>query len=131
VSAITRLREQYRGTVHLFIGTGCSLCKTTFIPFTIDYNNDTKHHGSLSHLIFKLVHLFVLNLSPCQSFIGDSFGAASERIRRRCSLSLGSSATKYIPNNFYTFDYLQKDIEKIFQKYLQKQNMWYKSGPKC
>ena len=30
--------EQYGGTVHLFIGTGRSLCKITFIPFmfTID-----------------------------------------------------------------------------------------------
>jgi hypothetical protein len=31
----------------------------------------------------------------------------------------------------YTFDYLQKDFEKIFQKNLQKQNMWCKRGPKC
>jgi hypothetical protein len=30
----------------------------------------------------------------------------------------------------YTFDYLQKDFEKIFQKNLQKQNMWCKRGPK-
>jgi hypothetical protein len=26
-------REQYGGTVHLFIGTGRSLCKITFMPF--------------------------------------------------------------------------------------------------
>jgi hypothetical protein len=31
----------------------------------------------------------------------------------------------------YTFDYLQKDFEKIFQKNLQKQNKWCKRGPKC
>jgi hypothetical protein len=31
----------------------------------------------------------------------------------------------------YTFDYLQKDYEKIFQKNLQKQNKWCKCGPKC
>jgi hypothetical protein len=60
VSAITKLREQYRGTVHLFIGTGRSLCKITFMPFIVDYNNDTKYHGSLSHFIFKSVHPFVL-----------------------------------------------------------------------
>jgi hypothetical protein len=29
-----------------------------------------------------------------------------------------------------TFDYLQKDFEKNLQKYLQKQNMWCKRGPK-
>jgi hypothetical protein len=55
-----RAREQYRGTVHLFIGTVHSLYIITFIPFTMNYNNDTKYHGSLSHFIFKSVHPFVL-----------------------------------------------------------------------
>jgi hypothetical protein len=34
----TSQREQYEVTVHLFIGTGRSLCKFTFMPFifTID-----------------------------------------------------------------------------------------------
>jgi hypothetical protein len=36
--ANTSQREQYGGTVHLFIGTWRSLCKITFMPFmfTID-----------------------------------------------------------------------------------------------
>jgi hypothetical protein len=36
--ASTNQREQYGGTVHLFIDTGRSLCKFTFMPFifTID-----------------------------------------------------------------------------------------------
>jgi hypothetical protein len=36
--ASTSQREQYGGIVHLFIGTGHSLCKITFMPFifTID-----------------------------------------------------------------------------------------------
>jgi hypothetical protein len=36
--ASTSQCEQYRGIVHLFIGTGRSLCKITFMPFifTID-----------------------------------------------------------------------------------------------
>jgi hypothetical protein len=36
--ASTSQREQYGGTVHLFIGTWCSLCEITFMPFmfTID-----------------------------------------------------------------------------------------------
>jgi hypothetical protein len=58
--AITGEREQYWGTVHLFIGTGRSLCIITFMPFTMNYNNDTEYHGSLSHFIFKSVHPFVL-----------------------------------------------------------------------
>jgi hypothetical protein len=55
-----RAREQYRGIVHLFIGTVHSLYIITFIPFTMNYNNDTEYHGSLSHFIFKSVHPFVL-----------------------------------------------------------------------
>jgi hypothetical protein len=38
--ASTSQREQYVGTVHLFIGTGRSLCEITFMPlmFTIKNN---------------------------------------------------------------------------------------------
>jgi hypothetical protein len=57
---ITVSREQYRDTVHLFIGTGCNLRKITFMSFSINYNNDTKHHGSLSQFIFKSVRSFIL-----------------------------------------------------------------------
>jgi hypothetical protein len=60
VPAVTRLCGQYMGTVHLFIGIGRSLCKITFMSITIDYNNDMKHRGSLSHFIFKSVHPFVM-----------------------------------------------------------------------
>jgi hypothetical protein len=57
---ITGAHEQYGGTVHLFIGAGHSLCIITFMPFTMNHNNDTEYHGSLSHFIFKSVHPFVL-----------------------------------------------------------------------
>jgi hypothetical protein len=30
----------------------------------------------------------------------------------------------------FAFDYLQKNFEMDLQKNLQKQNMWYKRGPK-
>jgi hypothetical protein len=33
-----RKREQYGGTVHLFIGTGRNLCEFTFMPFTFIIN---------------------------------------------------------------------------------------------
>jgi hypothetical protein len=35
--ASTNQREQYGGTVHLFIGTGGSLCEITFMPFMYTY----------------------------------------------------------------------------------------------
>jgi hypothetical protein len=41
-------------------GFSSSVCKITFISFTINYNNDTKHHGFLSQSIFKSVGPFVL-----------------------------------------------------------------------
>jgi hypothetical protein len=31
----------------------------------------------------------------------------------------------------FALDYLQKNFEKDLQNSLQKQNMWYKRGPKC
>jgi hypothetical protein len=37
----------------------------------------------------------------------------------------------FLQSYSYTFDYLQKEFEKIFQKNLQKQNKWCKCGPKC
>jgi hypothetical protein len=98
---ITRLHEQYRGTVHLFIGTGRSLCKITFMPFTIDYNNDKNIMGLYVILSLSRFTPSSWDLSLCRSFIGDSFDAASERICRRCSLSLGSSAMKHTPNIGY------------------------------
>jgi hypothetical protein len=55
-----KARERYMGTVHLFIDTVHNLYIITFIPFTMNYNNDTEYYGSLSHFIFKLVHPFVL-----------------------------------------------------------------------
>jgi hypothetical protein len=47
--------EQYRGTIHLFIGTGRSLCKITFMPFmfTIDIRTIQQELDSL--FPFKLV----------------------------------------------------------------------------
>jgi hypothetical protein len=55
----TNQREQYRGTVHLFIGTGCSLCEITFMSFTTGYNHDTNYHGPIGPFIFKSVQPFV------------------------------------------------------------------------
>ena len=51
-------REQYRSTVHLFIGTGHSLCRITFMPFTLDNNSIVICRGLNSLFIFKSVSLF-------------------------------------------------------------------------
>ena len=48
-------REQYGGTVHLFIGTGHSPYKITSIPFTFGSNSIVIRRGLNSLFIFKSV----------------------------------------------------------------------------
>jgi hypothetical protein len=48
-------RVQYGSTVHLFIGTGRSPCKFTFMPFTLGSNSIVIHRGPNSLFIFKSV----------------------------------------------------------------------------
>jgi hypothetical protein len=48
-------REQYGDTVHLFIGTGHSPYKITFMPFTFDNNSIVIYQGLNSLFIFKYV----------------------------------------------------------------------------
>jgi hypothetical protein len=57
--ASTSQREQYGGTVHLFIGMGRSPVKITFISSTTSYNHDTNYHGSIGLFLFKSVQPFV------------------------------------------------------------------------
>jgi hypothetical protein len=57
-------REQYGGTVHLFIGTGRSLCEFTFMYSTNDYNRNTGYHRPIGHFIFKSVHLEIRYEAP-------------------------------------------------------------------
>jgi hypothetical protein len=55
----TSQREQYGGTVHLFIGTGHSLVKFTFMSLMTSYNHDTNYQGLSGLFFFKLVKPFV------------------------------------------------------------------------
>jgi hypothetical protein len=59
-------REQYEGTVHLFIGTGRSLCKITFMPFTFSINLRTIYRGLSSLFLLKSVPFSAIELKlPC------------------------------------------------------------------
>jgi hypothetical protein len=53
--ASTSQREQYGGTVHLFIGTGRSLCEITFIPFMFTIDLITIYRGLDSLFLLKSV----------------------------------------------------------------------------
>jgi hypothetical protein len=53
-------REQYGITVHLFIGTGCSPCKITLMPFTFANNSIVIHRGLNNPFPFKSVSFSVI-----------------------------------------------------------------------
>jgi hypothetical protein len=57
--ANTSQREQYRSTVHLFIGTGHSPIKITFTSLITSYNHGTNYHGSIGLFLFKSVQPFI------------------------------------------------------------------------
>jgi hypothetical protein len=59
-------REQYGGSVHLFIGTGRSLCKITLMSFTFANNSIVIHRGLNSLFIFKSVSFSaIMSKLPC------------------------------------------------------------------
>jgi hypothetical protein len=59
VQVNTSQREQYEGTIHLFIGTGRSPVKITFMSLMTSYNHDTNYHGLIGLFLFKSVQPFV------------------------------------------------------------------------
>jgi hypothetical protein len=68
----TSQREQYGGIVHLFIGTGRSLCKITFMPFmfTIDLRTIQRELDSLSPLSRFLFLLLSRSFLACSFEVG-------------------------------------------------------------
>jgi hypothetical protein len=88
--ASTGQREQYRGTVHLFIGTRRIPVKITFMSFTTSYNHDTNYHGSIGLFLFKLVQPFVSRHVAMPKLLDGSFSVylcaifASVLILQRC-----------------------------------------------
>jgi hypothetical protein len=64
--ASTSQREQYEGIVHLFIGTGRSLCEITFMPFMFTIDLRTNYRGLDSLFLLKLVPFFAIEPKlPC------------------------------------------------------------------
>jgi hypothetical protein len=71
---ITIQREQYGGTVHLFIGTRHSPDKITFMSLITNHDYDSNYQGLCSLFLFKSVPPFVSSVSSCQSTFSNSFG---------------------------------------------------------
>jgi hypothetical protein len=70
---ITSQCEQYGGTVHLFIGTGRSSGKITFVSLITNHNHGTKYKGLHGLFLFKLVSPFVSSMPSCRSSFNCSF----------------------------------------------------------
>jgi hypothetical protein len=64
VGAITMQHEQYRGTVHLFIGMGRSPDKITSVSLITNYDHNTDYQGLYSLFLFKSVSSFVFSMTP-------------------------------------------------------------------
>jgi hypothetical protein len=68
--ANTSQHEQYGGTVHLFIGTGRSPVKITFMSLITSYNHDTNYHGLIGLFLFKSVQPFVSRRAIMSKLLG-------------------------------------------------------------
>jgi hypothetical protein len=74
--AITIQREQYMGTIHLFIGTRRSPSKNIFMTLTCTHNRNINHQG--------LTSIFLCDLASCLTFIAT--------LSRSCRSSAVASA---------------------------------------
>jgi hypothetical protein len=64
-------REQYGGTVHLFIGTGYDPYKITYMPFTFGDNSIALYRGLNGLFIFKSVP-FSANMPKLSCFTASA-----------------------------------------------------------
>jgi hypothetical protein len=69
--ANTSQREQYGGTVHLFIGTGRSPVKITFMSLMTSYNHDSNYQGLSGLFLFKSVEPFVSRHVTMSKLLGS------------------------------------------------------------
>ena len=69
--ANTSQREQYGGTVHLFIGTGYNPYKITYMPFTFGGNSIVIYRGLNGLFIFKSVP-FSANMPKLSCFTASA-----------------------------------------------------------
>jgi hypothetical protein len=67
----TSQREQYGGTVQLFIGMGRNLVKITFMTLITSYNHDTNYHGLIGLFFFKSVQPFVIRRTIMPNLLGQ------------------------------------------------------------
>jgi hypothetical protein len=109
----TSQREQYGGTVHLFIGIGRSLCKITVMPFMFTIVLRTIQRGLDS--LSPLSRFLFLPLS--RSSLACSFGTASTfvstMLSRSCTILTRVRRYLYI---YYTWETLLNHVFEDLRK---------------
>jgi hypothetical protein len=81
VRAITMQREQYDVTVHLFIGTGRSTDKITFMSLTFTVNHKASYQVLSSLFPFRSVSSSTFDIILRRSSFSHSFGVRSSCLR--------------------------------------------------
>jgi hypothetical protein len=78
---ITIQREQYGGTVHLFIGTERRPDRITSMSLITNYDHNANYQGLYSIFLFKSVSSFAFIIIPSQSSFSHSFGFCLHHLR--------------------------------------------------
>jgi hypothetical protein len=92
-TSVTQKQNEYGSTVHLFIGTGCSPCKITPMPFTSASNSIVIHRGLNSLFPFKSVPLFCY---PAEASLRIA-SAQRQPSYSLCFLHCGSDPSPKVP----------------------------------
>jgi hypothetical protein len=101
--ANTSQREQYGGTVHLFIGIGRSLCKITFILFMFTIDLKTIYRGLDSLFLLKSVPFSATKPKlPC-AYLRSWFNLCPTMLLILCTTSFRIQRFMYI---YYTWETL-------------------------
>jgi len=90
-------REQYGGTVHLFIGTGYNPYKITYMPFTFGGNSIVIYRGLNGLFIFKSVP-FSANMPKLSCFTASALCQPSYLL----SFSLSDTSPKIPVHTLYS-----------------------------
>jgi hypothetical protein len=90
-------REQYGGTVHLFIGTGYNPYKITYMPFTFGDNSIAIYRGLNGLFIFKSVP-FSANMPKLSCFTASALCQPSYLL----SFSLSDTSPKIPAHTLYS-----------------------------
>jgi hypothetical protein len=90
-------RDQYGGTVHLFIGTGYNPYKITYMPFTFGGNSIVIYRGLNGLFIFKSVP-FSVNMPKLSCFTASALCQPSYLL----SFSLSDTSPKIPVHTLYS-----------------------------